>query len=193
MYHSIQTVLSYDTLGIPISFSTCSVIRPDAQNGAAWGAKGIKELVNMKHTFIILQLKNFPFSEEQSWPRTASTTPQNCFKFDKSKIAYLYVWVRADCQDRQSHEPVGAPHSEVIMSCGQMICGTFDGDGKLPCPCLISRTPLLMSYWVLQGWLEGWMNVLLTGHIRITYSSAHTTVLTVLKAISEINLSFWEA
>lgn len=105
-----------------------------------------KELVNMKHTFIILQLKNFPFSEEQSWPRTASTTPQNCFKFDKSKIAYLYVWVRADCQDRQSHEPVGAPHSEVIMSCGQIICGTFDGDGKLPCPCLISRTPLLMSY-----------------------------------------------
>lgn len=190
MYHNIQTALRYDTLGIPISWllalSSGQMLRMEQHEVQ-------KELVNMKHTFIILQLKNFPFTEEQSWPRPASTTPQNCFKFDKSKIVYLYVWVRADCQDRQSHEPVGAPHSEVIMSCGQIICGTFDGDGKLPCPCLISRTPLLMSYWVLQGWLEGWMNVLLTGHIRITYSSAHTTVLTVLKAISEINLSFWEA
>lgn len=108
-YHSIHALFLSTEIWHPWHphfLASCSVTRPDAQNGAAWGAKGIKEFVNMKHTFIILQLENFPFTKQQSWPRPASTTLQNCFKFDKPNIVYLYVWVRADCQGRQSHEGV---------------------------------------------------------------------------------------
>lgn len=47
----------------------------------------LKELVNKKHTFTVLQLENFPFIEQQNWPRA----PKNCFRFKKPKIKYMNV------------------------------------------------------------------------------------------------------
>lgn len=65
-------------------------------------------------------------------------------------------------------------------------CLWWERHSNLPWPCPISWIPVLTSYWVQWGWLGCWRSVQLPGHIRITYSPAHTTVLQMLKDLSKI-------